>query len=130
MKQKEMTFIEKAKFFLSPISYNPWVYTRATIEGCTDGVFSILTLVIFEYIARSIQIGDRDTFYSLIWNYGFITLGYVFLKSIIMRRWGWSELHNTIHTYAADTYLRKYISGDPNHTERIGTGRFISIYER
>ena len=26
--------------------------------------------------------------------------------------------------------MRRYISGDPNYTEKIGTGRFISVYEK
>ncbi len=125
-----MTFLEKLRKFSEPVCFDPWSYIRALIEGSTDAVFTVLTLIIFEKISYALLMQQDDIFFRLVTFYAVSMAVYAFLKFIVMRRWGWSELYRSIQEFWANKYLRKYITADFNDTEKIGTGRFISIYER
>lgn len=124
-----MTFTEKIKRFLEPVFYARKVFIQSGTEGIFDGLYLISSLYFFEKIGAAIQSNNWNLFENYLIAYGIFMVLYVAFKIRVIH-WGWVNIYVAIDTFIANTYLPRFIQSEPNITERIGTGRFISIYKR
>jgi hypothetical protein len=124
-----MTFFQTFQRFLSPVVYDKKPFVQGAMEGILDGMYAVSTLYFFEKVSTSIHSGDIHIFYTSLLYYAICMGIYIGIKIYIIH-WGWVNLYRSIDTFCANTYLPKFIYCDPNISEKIGTGKFISIYTR
>lgn len=98
-------------------------------EGASDGIYLVTSLYYFEQIIRAIQTSDEVLMDHLLVIYGSIVIVYLVIK-IFIRHWGWGEIFASMSRFLVEKYLSRYIEAEPNTTEKIGTGRFVSIFQK
>jgi len=127
MKQKiERTFLEEAKRFLGPF----WGNKKVTLSGIVFysiwAIGPIMHIYFVEKIVRFIELKDLESFINTMIWYSGVLVFYYFL-TYISRKWWWVITANAYRKVIHREYLMKFIKLSNTETEKIWTGKLISI---
>lgn len=126
MKNREMTFIEKARLFLLPLKSNKLLTFFSCIKFFTWWFNAVIGVLIIKWAVKAVEKNDialldywTTLFVILFCSY--LVVGWVFRKS------DWPYLYHKVEMWIYERYMPMFITLDNNYLESVGTWRLISI---
>lgn len=126
MKSSTMTFWQKAKRFLEPLTENKLLTFLSCIKFSTWGIYAIASVLIIRATLSAIESDDIESFESAISIFGIFFALFLFI-TWMFRRTDWPYLYHNIEKWIYRRYIPLIIEADNNYIEKIGTGKLISI---
>ncbi len=126
MKNREMTFIEKARLFLLPLKSNKLLTFFSCIKFFTWWFNAIIGVLIIKWAVKAVEKNDIAlldywTVLFVVLFFSYLVVGWVFRKS------DWPYLYHNIEMWVYERYMPMFITLDNNYLESVGTWRLISI---
>lgn len=116
--------------FFEPVKYIQGHFTRCTLYAIFLAAYNIFYIEAFNKILRAIETKDQELLYYLLAIYAGVTCVFIALRlTPFAIKNGWWPIIYDGSKHLSKIYLKKYVEGDWNYTEKIGTWKFISIIE-
>lgn len=114
--------------FLAPLWENKLFFFWWAIASVLRWIHGPLVVYFFGAIADALQHKDRETVTKFLYIFtGFIIIRYTLTR--LLKNYRWNGNFVLLQTIQKE-YLPKYIQLDNNYTEKIGTGKFVSIVNK
>ncbi len=120
-----MTFLEKTKLFLEPVSSRRLVYLRwlfVALLWWINWIAHVFFLERFTYYLLK----KPESFWWILFIYGLYLCSYE-VVNFCVRKWWWVEIEWQTSNFVSKKYLSKFILIDNNYIESLWTGKLISV---
>jgi len=114
--------------FIAPLWENKRFFSIGAIHAILQWIHWPIVVYFFSQITNGIQESNRDQVTYILYMYIFFTIAR-YTTSWLLKTYSWNAnfvLHQTIQA----EYLPKYIMLENSYTEKVGTGKFVSIVNK
>lgn len=127
--KSKMSFWSLVRRFFGPLKNNPRLYAMACIPYTIRTITPLVTVLLMRYITNAIEQGDRQQFIFLLCLF----VGSVFFlqgTKLLTRNIGRIDMESRGEKDIYPSYIEKFLTLDNTYTEKMGTGKLVSIMER
>ncbi len=126
MKNKDMTFWDKAKRFFEPLLHYKLLLILSIIKFSLWAIYTLVSVYIIRYALLATEAHNSNNLTILLQVFVAFILVYLSI-SYIFRRVDWPYLYHDLERYIYTKYIPKIISLDNNYIESLGTGKLVGV---
>ncbi len=129
MKQIERTVWEILYRFLEPVREHPWVFLRSLVFPICTSILVLYGVYLLKIVVDAFEMGNQLLVEQIFFIYIILLCVYLLLRRVT-RHWAFAEIRPKMLDVLSHRYMKAYIWLNHSDTEKLWTGRAITIIEK